>query len=432
MAQSDGRSATVTSAYAIVTCLFFAWGFITSLVDPLVAAVKGIFQLSDVEAQLSASAFFIAYGVMSLPAAVLLARKKAVGTVLIALGLMVAGCMIMLLAANIAIYLLVLLGLFVLASGITILQVAANPLAAALGPPERSHFRLTFSQTFNSLGTFIGPYLGAVLFLKGVEVKEGTAITDAVREQSLLGIDRAFFWIAGLIILIAVVIWMGRRVISASAPAAPEETARKGVGAILREATSSSWALFGGLAIFLYVGAEVAIGTQMAFFLNSDRIWDVPLEDAAKYVSLYWGGAMVGRLVGSGLLTQFSAPKLLAVFTGAAAAMCFYVFAVGGVSAGYIALAIGLFNSIMFPVIFTITLERTTASEEATSGFLCFSIIGGAAIPPLVGLVSQNSDYVTAFIVPAICYAILLFFAISAGRAHVSRKAPVEAPVEPL
>ncbi len=431
VAQPDHRSATVTSAYAIVTCLFFAWGFITSLVDPLVAAVKGIFQLSDVEAQLSASAFFIAYGVMSLPAAVLLSRKKAVSTVLIALGLMVAGCMIMLWAANIAVYGLVLLGLFVLASGITILQVAANPLAAALGPPERSHFRLTFSQTFNSLGTFIGPYLGAVLFLKGVEVKEGTAITDAVREQSLLGIDRAFFWIAGLIILIAVVIWMGRRVISASAPVTSDETARKGIVAIFAEAISSPWALFGGLAIFLYVGAEVAIGTQMAFFLNSDRIWSVPLEDAAKYVSLYWGGAMIGRLVGSGLLTQFPAPKLLAVFTGAAALMCAYVFAIGGVSAGYVALSIGLFNSIMFPVIFTITLERSTASEEATSGFLCFSIIGGAAIPPLVGLVSQNSDYVTAFIVPAICYAILVFFAISAGRAAIARRAP-EVPVEPL
>jgi FHS family L-fucose permease-like MFS transporter len=431
VAQTDQRSATVTSAYAIVTCLFFAWGFITSLVDPLVAAVKGIFQLSDVEAQLSASAFFIAYGVMSLPAAVLLARKKAVPTVLIALTLMVAGCMIMLLAANIAVYLLVLLGLFVLASGITILQVAANPLAAALGPPERSHFRLTFSQTFNSLGTFIGPYLGAVLFLKGVEVKEGMVITDAVREQSLLGIDRAFFWIAGLIILIAVVIWMGRRVISQSAPAAPEETAGNGVVAVFKEAISSPWALFGGLAIFLYVGAEVAIGTQMSFFLNSDRIWGVPLENAAKYVSLYWGGAMVGRLIGSGLLTQFPAPKLLAVFTGMAAAMCFYVFAVGGVSAGYIALAIGLFNSIMFPVIFTITLERSSASEEATSGFLCFSIIGGAAIPPLVGLVSQNSDYVFAFIVPAICYAILLFFAVSAGRARIMHRAP-EPPVETL
>jgi len=431
VAQSDSRSATVTSAYAIVTCLFFAWGFITSLVDPLVAAVKGIFQLSDVEAQLSASAFFIAYGVMSLPAAVLLSRKKAVSTVLIALGLMVAGCMIMLAAANIAEYPLVLLGLFVLASGITILQVAANPLAAALGPPERSHFRLTFSQTFNSLGTFIGPYLGAVLFLKGVEVKEGTAITDAAREQSLLGIDRAFFWIAGLIILVGVVIWMGRRVIGASAPATSDQTARRGVLATLRDAASSRWALFGGLAIFLYVGAEVAIGTQMAFFLNSDRVWSVPLEDAAKYVSLYWGGAMVGRLVGSGLLTRVPAPALLATFTGAAAAMCLYVFAVGGVSAGYVALAIGLFNSIMFPVIFTITLERSTASEEATSGFLCFSIIGGAAIPPLVGLVSQNSDYVTAFIVPALCYAALCFFAFSAGRARIAHRAP-EVPVEPL
>ncbi len=112
--------------------------------------------------------------------------------------------------------------------------------------------------------------------------------------------------------------------------------------------------------------------------------------------------------------------------------MCLYVFAVGGVSAGYVALAIGLFNSIMFPVIFTITLERSTASEEATSGFLCFSIIGGAAIPPLVGLVSQNSDYVTALIVPALCYAALCFFAISAGRARIAHPTGVEAPIEPL
>jgi len=267
-------------------------------------------------------------------------------------------------------------------------------------------------------------------------VKEGTVITDAVREQSLLGIDRAFFWIAGLIILVGVVIWMGRRVISASAPATSDETARRGVLATLRDAASSPWALFGGLAIFLYVGAEVAIGTQMAFFLNSDRVWSVPLEDAAKYVSLYWGGAMVGRLVGSALLTRVPAPALLATFTGAAAAMCLYVFSVGGVSAGYVALSIGLFNSIMFPVIFTITLERSTASEEATSGFLCFSIIGGAAIPPLVGLVSQNSDYVTAFIVPALCYAMLCFFAFSAGRARLpretmAREALEPAPVEP-
>src|SRR4051812_4706481 len=330
MAQAESRSASVTSAYAIVTCLFFAWGFITSLVDPLVAAVKGIFHLSDVEAQLSASAFFIAYGVMSLPGAVLLARLKSVNTVLLSLAMMVVGCLVMLLAANLAIYEVVLLGLFVMASGITILQVAANPLAAALGPPGRSHFRLTFSQAFNSLGTFIGPYLGAHLFLKGIEVKQGTTVSEAAKAGSLAGVDRAFFWIAGLIILIGILIYAGRKMISAAAPPPPHETADIGIGATIREAISSPWALFGGAAIFLYVGAEVAIGTQMALFLNSTSVWNVPLETAGKFVSLYWGGAMVGRLVGSALLTRVPAPPLLAVFTAIACSLCLFVFSAGG------------------------------------------------------------------------------------------------------
>jgi FHS family L-fucose permease-like MFS transporter len=415
----NAQRGSLTAAYIVVTCLFFAWGFITSLVDPLVAAVKGIFTLTDVQAQLSASAFFIAYGVMSFPAALLLSRMRAVPTVLIALVLMLVGCLLMLLAANIAVYEVVLLGLFVLASGITILQVAANPLAAALGPPERSHFRLTFSQTFNSFGTFIGPFLGSVLFLRGLEVKEGSAVTEAARSASLAGIDRAFFWIAGLILLVAVLIWSGRRIIRAAAPAPPSETAKVGMIATFTDALSSPWARFGGLAIFLYVGAEVAIGTQMALFLNSKGVWDIALQDAGKMVSLYWGGAMVGRLVGSALLTRFRPAILLAVFTGMACAMCLYVFGIGGVTAGYVALAIGLFNSLMFPVIFTLTLERSTASDEATSGFLCFSIVGGAAIPPLVGLVSQHSDYATSFIVPAACYAILLAFSLAAHRSPV-------------
>ena len=410
-------STGVTGAYALVTCLFFAWGFITSLVDPLVAAVKGIFHLSDVEAQLSASAFFIAYGVMSLPAAALVRRARSVRSVLIALAMMVVGCLIMLVAANIAVYEIVLLGLFVLASGITVLQVAANPLAAVLGPPERSHFRLTFSQAFNSLGTFIGPYLGALLFLKGVEVKEGTVVSAATKAQSLAGIDRAFFWIAGLIILIGALIFAGRKLINSAAPASDGKAL--GVAAAIGEAFSSPWALFGGLAIFLYVGAEVSIGTQMALFLNSTSVWNVPLETAGKMVSLYWGGAMIGRLIGSALLTRVSAPRLLAIFTGIACALCIFVFTSGGIPAGYAALSIGLFNSIMFPVIFTITLERSTASEEATSGFLCFSIVGGAAIPPLTGLVSQHTSYVTAFIVPAACYAVLCAFALASSRARV-------------
>lgn len=411
--------ASTQLAYASVTTLFFAWGFITSLIDPLVASVKGIFSLSDVEAQLSASAFFIAYGVMSLPAAALLARRKSVTTVLLALVLMIAGCMLMLVAANVAVYPLVLLGLFVLASGITILQVAANPLAAALGRPEGSHFRLTLSQAFNSLGTFIGPYLGALLFLKGVEIKEGEQLTEAVRSAALGGIDFAFFAIAVLIALLAVFIWLTRRLISDAVPATSGGESTKGVLPLLAEAVSARWALLGGAAIFLYVGAEVAIGTQMALFLNSDSVLGIPLEQAGKMVSLYWGGAMVGRLVGSALLTRVPATTLLATFAGVACATCLFISAVGGSVAGYAALCIGLFNSIMFPVIFTLTLERSSASREATSGFLCLSIVGGAVVPLLVGAVSGATSYVVAFVVPAVCYALLLAFGVAAKRARV-------------
>ncbi len=412
--------ATVRAAFIAVTTLFFAWGFITSLIDPLVAAVKGIFTLSNAEAQLSASAFFIAYAVISFPAAVLIARVKAVPAILLALATMVVACLIMLGAANIANYSLVLLGLFVLASGITILQVAANPLAAALGDPRLSHFRLTLAQTFNSFGTFIGPYLGAVLFLQGLEVKEGTVVTDAVRQNALLGIDKAYFWICGLLILLLAFFFLSRKTVASAAPEAPPA---KGIGAMIADAVSSKWCLLGGAAIFLYVGAEVAIGTQMALFLNDDAIWGVSLEEAGKAVSFYWGGAMVGRAVGSLLLARFDAARLLAIFTAIACAMVLYVVSVGGVSAGYVALSIGLFNSIMFPVIFTLTLERSSASEQATSGFLCTSIVGGAALPPLVGLMSDNIGLVMALLLPAACYALLCVFAISAGKAAPIREA---------
>ncbi|MEP9360261.1 MFS transporter [Sphingomonas sp. KR3-1] len=433
---ASARSTQTTLAFAAVTTLFFAWGFITSLVDPLVAAVKGIFTLEDWQAQAIASAYFAAYFFMSLPAALLISRFKAVPSILIALVTMIGGCLIMLAAANAANYWLVLLGLFVLASGITVLQVAANPLAAALGTPKGSHFRLVLSQTFNSFGTFLGPLLGAHLFLKGVEVKAGTVITPEIRAEALHGIDSAYFWLCGLIAALAVFFFLSRRVVTEAAPA-PASTAG------LLSAFSSKWALFGGLAIFLYVGAEVSIGTQMALFLNSNAIWGhsdaafnvpllgylmgsdgvpgVSLQEAGKAVAFYWGGAMVGRAIGSALLARFNAARLLALFTAIAAAMCVYVFVVGGVTAGFVALAIGLFNSIMFPVIFTLTLERSTASEESTSGLLCTAIVGGAVLPPLVGLVSGAHGYSFALIVPALCYVVLCLFAIAAGKAPVVR-----------
>ena len=477
-------------AFAAVTTLFFAWGFITSLVDPLVAAVKGIFTLSDVEAQLSASAFFMAYGLVSFPAAILLARLKSVPSILVALGTMIGGCVLMLIAANVALYPLVLLGLFILASGITILQVAANPLAAALGDPKGSHFRLTLSQTFNSVGTFLGPMIGSGLFLRGLEIKDGSILTDAVRNDALNGIDTAYFWLSALILALMLFFFLSRKVVTTAAPPQNANAARE-VATLLRSTLASPlgiigiagiivfagtallgitlpvdqtfggtvaivllfivlglklnsrWALLGGIAIFVYVGAEVAIGTQMALFLNSDAIMGgsdallavpgvslvVPqdgllglsLEQAGKAVSLYWGGAMIGRAIGAALLARFDAARLLAAFAVVATVLCLYIVVVGGVNAGFVALAIGLFNSIMFPVIFTLTLERSTASEEATSGYLCTAIVGGAIVPLIVGRLSATSGYAGAFIAPALCYALLVVFAFAASRAAVRR-----------
>jgi len=423
--------ATTSLAFAAVTTLFFAWGFITSLIDPLVAAVKGVFTLSNLQAQLIASAFFAAYFVISFPAAALVARVKAVPAILLALATMIAGCLIMLLAANWAVYALVLLGLFTLAGGITILQVAANPLAAALGRPERSHFRLTLSQTFNSVGTFIGPILGAHLFLNGVEVKEGAALSEAVRAEALAGIDTAYFWLCGLIAALMLFFFLSRTLVGRAAPP-PVASGRLG------DAFRSRWALLGALAIFLYVGAEVSIGTQMALFLNADTVWGrsdaafgvpllgwvmgsdgvpgVSLQEAGKAVAFYWGGAMVGRAIGSALLARVSATRLMALFTATAAAMCLYVATVGGVSAGFVALAIGLFNSIMFPVIFTLTLERSTAGDEATSGLLCTAIVGGAILPLVVGKAADLYGYGPALVVPALCYLVLCGFAFAAAR----------------
>lgn len=445
MAQ-NGRTSL---AFAAVTTLFFAWGFITSMLDPLVASVKGIFTLSDFEAQLSAFAFFIAYGVISLPAAVLLTRLSAVPTIKIALAMMIAGCLTMLFAANVALYPLVLVGLFILASGITVLQVAANPLAAALGAPERSHFRLTLSQTFNSVGTFIGPIIGASLFLKDLEVKPGTVVTEAVRATALAGIDLAYFWIAGMIAVLLLFFHLSRRVVAMAAPPADGAMAGRGIRATLADALSSRWAVLGGLAIFLYVGAEVAIGTQMALFLNSDQVWGqseaawsfpviawlfgndgvpgISLEEAGKFTAIYWGAAMVGRAVGSVLLARVKAAWLLAIFTVLAALMCLYIMMIGGTSAGFVALAIGLFNSIMFPVIFTLTLERSTAGQEATSGLLCTAIVGGAFIPLVSGAVSGATSYAESFIVPALCYAALTGFAIAAGRTSPKRHVDAQA-----
>ena len=411
------RSTTI--AFATVTTLFFAWGFATALLDPLVAAVKAIFTLTTTEAQLSTFAFFIAYGLVSFPAAIQVRRMGKVPSVLLALALMIVACFILRAGADSARYPLVLVGLFLLAAGITILQVAANPLSAVLGPPHLSHFRLNFSQAFNSLGTVLGPLLGARLLLQGVEIKPGVALDPAIRSNALAAINTSFTLIAVLILGVALLIVALRRTITAAERAAARPRADTAGGG------RSLWMLLGGVAIFLYVGAEVSIGTQLAPFLSQGEIWHVPLQRAGYFVSLYWGGAMIGRFFGSAILARVAAPTVLGLAAAAATLLCAVVLTTGGAVAGYAAIAIGLCNSIMFPTIFTLTLERSTASEATTSGVLCFAIVGGGLLPLLAGAITDRAGYVTSFAVPLVCYALVAAFARAAGNARVVATGPV-------
>ncbi|MES1262897.1 MAG: sugar MFS transporter [Peristeroidobacter soli] len=405
------------SGFATVTTLFFMWGFITVSVDPLIAALKSIFELSYAEAMLAQFAFFMAYFVVSLPAAALIARLGNSKSIIFALGVMFAGCLIVPAATHFDTFELVLVALFVIASGITILQVVANPLAAALGPPERSHFRLTFSQTFNSLGTFLAPYLIAGILLSGgiFDLPKGTPVTPELRLESFAKIDQAFLMIAGALVLLAIFIFVLRRLLDVAKPV--DEGQRPSVGPALK----SPWALFGSAAIFLYVGAEVSIGSAMTNFLHEPDMLNVSLEDAGKMVSLYWGGAMVGRLIGSLLLfvVKDRAPWLLAAFATGATVLCLAVTQLHGETAAYLALSIGLFNSIMFPVIFTSTLERSSASPAATSGLLCLAIVGGAVLPYIYGLIADKAGLHTAYFLPAVAYVLIVVFAVAATRAKI-------------
>jgi FHS family L-fucose permease-like MFS transporter len=404
---------SVIAAFVAVTTLFFAWGFITSLVDPLIASVRKIFGLSYTESMLTQFAYFMAYGVVSIPGAALIARLGYGRSIILSLLAMLAGCLFIPVATSLQQYGLVLVALFVIASGITVLQVAANPLAAVLGVPERTHFRLTFSQAFNSLGTVIGPYLGSVLMLRGGVFDSNGAVAAGMREASLRKIDTSFLIIAAMLAVLTVFIWRSRRLIENSAP--PPSRTEDSVFSAL----TSRWAVFGAIAIFLYVGAEVSIGSNMIFLLIRPEVLNISQEEAGRMVSYYWFGAMVGRFIGSVLLTRIKAPGLLAVFAAINAALCLAVSQGTGYVAAGAAIGAGLFNSIMFPTIFTITLERSTASSGATSGLLCVAIIGGALLPPTTGYIADKSNIHLAFLLPMVAYALVCVFASGATRARI-------------
>ena len=413
---ADNKYKGMRAGFATVTTLFFMWGFITVSIDPLIAALKAIFKLTYAQSSLTQFAFFMAYFVVSLPAAALIARHGNSRSIMFALGVMVVGCLIIPAATYFDTYSLVLVALFVVASGITILQVVANPLAAALGPPERSHFRLTFSQTFNSFGTWLGPLLVSGIILAGgiFAVTHGAEVTPELRAESFRRIDTVFLAIAGALLLLALFIFVFRKLLDVTKPV------DEGQRASIATAFESRWALFGGAAIFLYVGAEVSIGSFLTNFLHEPDMLNISLEEAGKMVSFYWGGAMVGRLIGSGLLflVKQRAPWLLALFALGAATLCLAVSQLHGSTAAYLALSIGLFNSIMFPVIFTMTLERSSASPAATSGLLCLAIVGGAILPYVYGHIADSAGLHAAYFLPAVAYLLIVVFAVAATRAR--------------
>jgi FHS family L-fucose permease-like MFS transporter len=324
---------------------------------------------------------------------------------------MIAGCLCMLVSTRVDSFAVVLIALFVIASGITVLQVAANPLAATLGSPDRSHYRLTLSQAFNSLGTALAPYLiSSVMLAGGIFVTQShLAVTAAQRNESLRHIDAAFLAIAAALGLLAIFIWCVRARLTTSNTDAGER------GAFV-DALKSPWALMGALAIFLYVGSEVSIGSTLTNFLHQKDVFGFSLERAGKLVSLYWGGAMIGRFVGSALLTRVSAGLLLGIAAMVAALLCLLVNQTPGAIAGYAALSIGLFNSVMFPVIFTLTLEHSTASKAAVSGLLCMAIIGGAVLPLVMGHLADLFGLRQAYVVPLLGYMCIAAFGLAASR----------------
>ena len=270
-------------AFSYVTMLFFVWGAVTSVNDVLVPAVKSIFALSVTQALFTQFAFFTAYGIVSLPAAAVVSRLGASRAITIALATMVVGCLMMPVATNIRAYWLLLAALFVIGSGVTLLQVAANPLSAVLGPSERSHFRLTLSQAFNSLGTFLAPPVAATALLTGGLFAGGVATPGKIAE-SLGRIDIAYGFIAVVIVALAFFLHRQRATIDRAAQANEAQ-----VGGSVFAALRSRWALLGAASIFLYVGAEVSIGSVLVNFLEQPLIAGVTAERGGHLLALYWG-----------------------------------------------------------------------------------------------------------------------------------------------
>jgi FHS family L-fucose permease-like MFS transporter len=411
----SSQSSSHKPALAVVTTLFFMWGFLTALNDILVPHLKSVFDLSYAEVMLIQFSFFSAYFVFAIPSGKLVEAIGYKRTIVAGLFTMGAGALLFIPAASVPSFPLFLGALIVLAAGITSLQVAANPYVAVLGPPETASSRLNLTQAFNSLGTTIAPVLGSLLILSSApktidEIRQmPPAMLQAYRLQQASSVKLPYLGLALALMALGIAIAKFKLPTIAS-----ENTKQPG------SAHVSLWTqrhlLLGAVGIFVYVGAEVSIGSFLVNYLSQSDIGNISVQTAARYVSLYWGGAMIGRFIGSGLLQKIRTGTLL----GLAAIVAALLVVTSMLSSGHFAmwsiLAVGLFNSIMFPSIFTLGIAGLGPLTGKGSGVLVCAVVGGALIPELQGFIADRIGIHHAFFLPIACYLYIMYFAFWGSR----------------
>ena len=396
-----------TPALVVLTTLFFMMGFITCMNDILIPHLKDIFDLTYVQAMLIQFCFFTAYAIMSIPMGYLVGKIGYKNGVIGGFLLTAIGCLLFYPAAGSHSYATFLGALFILASGVTLLQVAGNPYVTLLSKPGKESATLTLVQAFNSLGTTIAPQIGAFLIL-------ADATQTVSKAEQISSVQIPYLGLAGLLIILAVFVKMIR--LPDANKIAEEESEHN------HDGKHSVWQyrhlIFGAAGIFCYVGAEVSIGSLLVNVLGYLKGLDH--ASAAKYLSFYWGGAMVGRFLGSAIMAKIAPNRYLA-FNATAAVVLLGVAMLAGKASADVAmwalLAIGFFNSIMFPTIFSLATKGLGRFTSSASGVLCTAIVGGAVVPVVQGWAADTYGLMISFVVSAICYVYIVFFAIKGYKA---------------
>ncbi|MDX2368259.1 MAG: sugar MFS transporter [Colwellia sp.] len=396
-----GRDNSTRFALISLTSLFFMWGFITCLNDILIPHLKAIFSLSYAQSMLVQFCFFGAYFLVSLPAGKLVKKMGYQKGIVIGLVIAAVGCLLFYPAASLHSYPVFLAALFVLASGITVLQVSANPYVTLLGARETASSRLTMTQAFNSLGTTIAPYFGALLILNEV--------TDSMSATSAESVQLPYLGLMAALLALAAIFAFLKLPHIESAEVIEGETIE-----------GSAWQyrhlVLGAIGIFVYVGAEVSIGSFLVSFLGESDIAGLEETEAAKYLTYYWGGAMVGRFIGAAVMQKVDAGKTLAFNAVCSVILIMVTLLSTGNIAMWAILLVGLFNSIMFPTIFSLALSGLEKHTSQGAGILCLAIVGGAILPVLQGVLADSFSVQFAFILPLICYVYIVFYGASGSK----------------